>query len=143
MMLEQQVASLKLSKCLKELGVKQESAFYWVCPQRKGLKWTLEEFPEHWVKLGTGNIDSYWGENGYFAAFTVAELGEMLPKSFRFENAEWFLDITCDLNELRYINYRDYNSEDYLPEKGICADTEANARAKMLIHLIEKGMVTP
>lgn len=126
MELEKQVSSLELSKTLKTLGVKQESAFYWdtteTCvypPNRK------PENEWRW-SLGYG-----WprneGESGrrVISAFTVAELGELLPpytKSYRYYGG-----FDCDLENI--------------PSQR--TDTEADARAAMLIYLIEKGIVKP
>src|ERR1051325_10817319 len=65
MQLEQQVCSLELAKRLRELGVKQESYFYWF----------FEEYnhePVGW-RIQT--------EEGDYSAFTVAELGEMLANA--------------------------------------------------------------
>ena len=65
-----------------------------------------------------------------YSAYTVAELGEILPicadsgKTSKF-NTEW----NC-----RYI----HNDDEC---KYIYADTEANARAKMLCYLKEKGLL--
>lgn len=61
MNLEQQVSSLELSKTLKNLGVRQESAFYWF-RMNEYFVWKLIQMPEQ-------------PEPGdYFSAFTVAEL---------------------------------------------------------------------
>ena len=59
----------------------------------------------------------------YYAAFTVAVLGEMLPEGYgSFRNPYgWVCDSDEDPSEM--------------------ADTEADARAKMLIYLIEKHLV--
>jgi hypothetical protein len=76
MKLEQQVCSLDLAKRLKELGVKQESYFYWAT-------YKLDK-PDKSFKNGIFLTHTL----GRFAnsliipvasAFTVAELGEMLP----------------------------------------------------------------
>ena len=61
--LEQQVCSRELAKRLEELGVRQESVFWWV--DRKVMY--------------TGGRASHAQLQGGIAAFTVAELGEMLP----------------------------------------------------------------
>ena len=111
--LEQQVCSLKLSKKLKKLGVGQDSYFFW------------HDFTD--VPIGTWQI----GFKGEFStlkgvsAFTVAELGEILPTlclSGRNFTGEW----KCTgLGATLFVD----------------AKTEADARAKMLIHLIEQGIV--
>ena len=59
--LEKQVCSLELAKKLKELGVRQESIFYW--EKRDG--WELVD-------------DPYDDQFELYSAFTVAELGELL-----------------------------------------------------------------
>ena len=61
--LEQQVCSRELAKRLEELGVRQESVFWWV---DRTLTYT-------------GGRASHAQRQGGIAAFTVAELGAMLP----------------------------------------------------------------
>lgn len=72
MKIEQQVTSLEISKRLKELGVKQESLFYWSSYGMKFKKETHELIPEN-------EINPSFMED-YISAFTVAELGEMLVR---------------------------------------------------------------
>lgn len=132
MTLEKKVTSLDLSKRLKELGVKQESLFYWSFykDQSQVLYPQQEVFKESW-KL----------DPNYCSAFTVAELGEMLPDKIRPEN-QWD----------HYILYSMKNTSDgewvvrYEINKTVwCAtagDTETNARAKMLIYLLENKLIT-
>ena len=131
MKLEQQVVSLELAKKLKELGVKQESVFVW----RK-----LPTRPEPEVDTNFG-LDSI-GERGMLcSAFTVAELGEMLPKT-----------VVDEKGKRHPKNYRGANAygqhivsyhEDFSPPlETVFADTEADARAKMLIYLIENKLIT-
>jgi hypothetical protein len=59
--------SLELAKRLKELGVKQESEFYWAISIPSKREWILTP-----IKTNTS-----------LSAFTVGELGERLPKTFR------------------------------------------------------------
>jgi hypothetical protein len=63
MPIEHQVCSHELAARLAELGVRQESAFWWV-----DRKLTY-----------TGGRASHTPRHGGIAAFTAAELGEMLP----------------------------------------------------------------
>lgn len=75
------------------------------------------------------------------SAFTVAELGEMLPSKIQ---NEWLRCIKATNNagidwKIRYaaVGFElDYSLQ--FNEK-----TEANARAKMLIYLIENNLITP
>lgn len=64
MTLEQQVCSLERAKQLKELGVSQESLFYWTKPLYSTGGYSL-------AREVSASGDGY-------SAFTVAELGEIL-----------------------------------------------------------------
>jgi hypothetical protein len=72
MKLEQQVTSLELSKRLKELGVRQESLFYFF-----GNKAELEAMRGYGGPEILLEGDYSWAVR--VSAFTVAEIGEMLP----------------------------------------------------------------
>ena len=89
MNIEEQVTSLELSKKLKELGVKQESLWYW---WKAGHIFVEEEryAGRQWEKLAS--------------ALTVTELGELLPRSI---DGKWFLRIkpVKNNNDLWEINY--------------------------------------
>src|SRR5712671_5636785 len=93
---EKQVCSLDLYRRLKELGVEQESVFYWCtisgtnqADLRPAIVWFGKE-------LDLGHV---YGEE--ISAFTVAELGEMLPErceSFKGnESGKWY----CEYDDLR------------------------------------------
>jgi hypothetical protein len=123
MNLEQQVCSLELAKRLKELGVKQDSLFYWhtgIVPQ--GL------VTKEWVSERNVSASTY-------SAFTVAELGELLPRKITKGGWDYFLICTTGgkIKDIRY--ERDGESAHSLGEY-----TEADARAKMLIHLLENNL---
>lgn len=115
MELKDQVCSLELAKKLKELGVKQESLFYWVNQvAMKGAE-TI------WFPDDPKELKPY----KHYSAFTVAELGELLPKKTGYKKVN-------DLWIARHSSDRNTHFDD---------KTEANARAKCLIHLIEKGVI--
>lgn len=128
MEIEHQVSALTYSKRLEELGVKQESVFYWQMlhgagdNKDKGL-WTVLYRAELYAKE---NYETY-------SAFTVAELGEML-KPVKYFITEFYN------NEI--ILYGNQEDDISCSEEYGCADTEATARAKMLIYLLEKGVVS-
>jgi hypothetical protein len=118
MKLEDQVCALEYAKKLKELGVKQESLFYWIKEDSPYIWYNSNNYPIH-------------AEKFYYSAYTVAELGEMLP--------DWFDS-----------GNRDKSTHDWMcrvfeknSDKANCAfaDKEVNARAKMLIYLIENKWV--
>jgi len=120
MKLEQQVVSLELSKRLKELGVKQESLFWW---EGEEIYSSLESCQDC--------MSTCSQPNSGVSAFTVAELGEMLNEeitciSFTSTFGEW---IAAEYSSGCY-----YNDQE--------ADTEADARAKLLIFYIEEGIIT-
>lgn len=114
MKLEKQVTSLEISKRLKELGVKQKSLFrYYGYPH--GI--ILELNPDEYDCL---------------SAFTVAELGEMLPTLV----SSWKQTETTDGDIGFRVHYDDKKV------KTCIADTEADARGKMLIYLLENKLIT-
>ncbi len=111
MTLEQQVTSLELSKKLKDLGVKQESLFWW----GKKMGFTKIEILH---KGNSGGIEC--------AAFTVAELGEMLPLSTKFyRSVDQIGKWVCWCQGLDIIR----------------EDTMVNAAAKMLVYLLENNLI--
>ena len=120
MNLQDQVVSLELSKRLKELGVEQDSIFYWA-----------ETFDniEKFKLFFDGKPDKKARE---YHAFAVAELGEMLPC---FTKTEKYLS----KGKVRW------NSTEYVTaENHSChAESEVDSKARLLIHLIEKGIVKP
>ena len=142
MKLENQVCSLELAKKLKELGVKQESLWHW-----------KEHRPYLWKKqlkaiIGNNNLPKYiipsgqYDEAFVYSAFTVAELAEMLPNEFSDKGKNYYMSLRKNKYSsktyswgLSYSAYWDNCYEDMI--YSVCEDTEANARAKMLIWLIE------
>lgn len=149
--LEQQVCSLKWAQRLKELGVKQESLFYW-CHHISKLE---GEDDKATVAVGYYsdklNYESDTEAYRYYAALTVAELGTMLPKnSFTMSGANpihpWnrkhqeyvagFWPQTASAEEIEEpIRSKKEPTMWY-------GDTEADARAKMLVYLLENKLIT-
>lgn len=127
MKLEDQVCSLELAKKLKELGVKQESLFVWI--QRKPE--SANEEP-HWYVKQEGNWPAGMKLYDSNSAFTVAELGEML-KGYGYATSQTIP--FADENKWYCFVY-----EEDITDWDDFADTEADARAKMLCYLIENGL---
>lgn len=146
MTLENQVASLELSRKLKELGVRQESLFYWANTER--VKPTL------YVRTGIGDTtfgyttlgaeevrgNPYWfpeeelDEDDWYSAFTVAELADVLAD-------EKYLTLT-KVNTGRWTST--YYNNDGLAEPGKDSFIEQklpDAMAQMLIYLLENKLV--
>lgn len=124
MKLEQQVVSLELAQKLKKLGVKQESYFGWVRTGENNQEWKVE------ASFGHG-----------YSAFTVAELGQMLPSYIRHDTYDQ-LYMYCykdDANMWRVTYTKWGMMKEFEIEK---QDTEADARAKMLVYLLENELIT-
>ena len=124
-LIEKQVTSLEPSKQLKELEVKQDSLWYWNIyitskPYLSGGK----QFEDELATDGTYIQYSV-------SAFTVAELGEMLP--------DW-----ADFTQKHYNSTSKETWYRCYVKAGITSIDdfkEADARAKMLIWLIENKLV--
>lgn len=120
MKLENQVCSLEQAKRLKELGIEQKSHFVF-CPTTEG----------HTIVNRESGIHLMWPDE-HFAAFTVAELGVML--------SAWLFP--------RHNNWMPRPNETGFDVLGGLAErqsfaTEAQARAAMLIYLLENSHITP
>ncbi len=115
MEIENQVCNLELAKKLKELGFKQDSLWWWD-KEKNGL-----------LPHGYFGLTVKENPKRYISAFTVTELGEMLPMGY----ASW---------------HKYYDKDDWVCESGDenhhqLAKTEADCRAKMLIYLIENKKI--
>jgi hypothetical protein len=125
MNIKKQVCSLKLAKQLKELGVKQESLFYWSLDffthisgkkvKEESLMYKpIRQWPKDYIK------------KFLIPAFTCAELGEMLPEDARTEK-KW--------------KDKCYQFRGFWGGHEFWSKTEANARAKMLIYLLKNKLI--
>ena len=134
-----EVPSLELCERLKKLGFPQDGEgwcwrkeaggnFLGVLIDKSDLGWTLLEY-----------VDGFWVQSPYLCwkelkklikAPTVRELGEWLPNEFC---SGRIMDYLCENMEL------DPAVKDKYPI--MHADTEANARAKMIIWLVENGYI--
>lgn len=141
MNLEKQVVSLELAKRMKELGFEQEGLFYW-----KEWNWENQGEPKTtstggWKIVGKG-FPPYFPDGLEISAFTSSELGEMLPAKIRIEKDPTdilMFEFTCYKTPYHYSCC--YMCEERLNDKLFVADTEANARAKMLIYLKENNLL--
>ena len=116
MKIEQQVTSLELSKKLKELGVKQESLFDWIDWYNNEI-WQLKE--------STPRGETVPNDKTEISAYTVAELGELIGSG---------LNYRINMSGNMVVGHMLY-------DVGFTDDTEANARAKMLIYLMENDLL--
>lgn len=130
MNLEDQVCSLELAKRLKELGVKQESLFYWdIVETISGLTANALSF-----------LPVSHQSTKYYSAFTVAELGNTILKNFN-EFAQGWQD-----SESQWLFTYGDRGTGYMIEgcgKFFFSDEplEVNARAELIIYLLENGLI--
>ncbi len=128
MKLENQVVSLELAQKMKELGFKQESFFVFVKNRQTAFPdiYPMRIFD---AEYHNGKTQPAFHYDIICSAYTVAELGEMLPENFyesmgRTLKGGWCVLLDKDEDTMLY------------------ADTEADARAKMLIYLVENKLIT-
>jgi len=129
MNLENQFVNLELSKKLKELGVKQESLFYWYyCDENKPFIEYEELLYENIYRTGPDPIK-------ICSAFTASELLEMLPfGEFGYNFLLIQKDDEYDISHAIEDAYIENNI--HFLDKNL-----QNALAKMIIHLIEKQLI--
>lgn len=133
MKIEDQVVSFLLSLRIKTLKVNQNGYFVWA-KHKRGPQVCAESAVIHSEKMAS--------------AFTVAELGEILPPDT--DSGKKGTGYSCwqvfseDGDETHWDNLTDKNGNQLL-DSGVDfeAATEADARAKMLIYLLEKKLYTP
>lgn len=132
MKLENQVVSLEYAKKLKELGVKQESIYYWRSVSNNTAPEPENWYYSHHIVPSDEPVPEHFNNARlrFCSAFTVAELGNLIStvKGIRLDSTrhttmdEWSIAIS--------------------ETERIYADTEADARAKMLIYLLENNLIT-
>jgi len=123
--LEKQVCSLELAKELnKLLGDKApESIWSWIEDQRD-YKWGV--FNDDQIRYEVKTKENFIT----YPAYTCAELGEML---------DFFKEEKTDKH-----GFDEFRIDRFISEEETAIfmeENEANARAKMLIHLIKEGLI--
>lgn len=135
--IEKQVASLESSKKLKEMGFRQDTLFYWE-----------KSSEDIWTIFMSNTGDAHMQE--WCAAPTAAELGEVLNKYAECYVTRWYKNGITVEPQRKYrrfkiskteINRRVKQNEIALKMLNDMPKTEAEARALMLIYLIEKGLI--
>ena len=127
-----QVCSPAMAQKLKEVGVPQDSIWYWVASSRGKypLLFTAEEIAEMPLFRMVA-----------VSAFTVGELGDLLPSSI--EQNDEVLRLLCEKSSrgftVAYVLARG-EKQNRIERK---ASSEAEARAQMLLSLIENNLYTP
>lgn len=144
MKLENQVTNKEISQKLQKLGVKQESLFWWF--ETPDSIW---EVTNDW---GYATQNGKYDENKkvIISAFTVAELGEMLPDEINFplKNGKkrahnhrlHFGKCENYAQGLYRVVYSSVYAREIYSNN---SDKEADARGKMFIYLLENNLITP
>jgi hypothetical protein len=135
MQLENQVITLEQAKRLKELGITALATFYFV--ENYGLipRMIYDGYGGYEEnETVTNALDGIY-KNYCYPAFTVAELGVMLPSEVR-TGSGGYGGLVYVFNPLgnRLDNCEDFNYSDYT--------SEAEARGSMLIYLLENNLIT-
>ena len=142
MKLKNQVSTLEQSEKLLSLGVCRNSQFF-----HKYLG--ISDNGAEWDVVCDENLKCYSDTENHIPAFTVAELGVMLPSELlsteqlvkflllQFEKP-WFENesYACHYIEVDYA----YDRGSYIHSQ--LGSTEAEARAAMLIYLLENNLTT-
>lgn len=134
MRLEDQCCTLAQGIKLNELGIRTESLWCWIYPQKPNLIMSCKGIHIHELayKIFEDNDgDEFDAE--ICGAWTVAELGLMLPTGYD------TMSITTKIGEPDTWHGYDHEGNDFSIEG---YDTEAQCRAAMVIHLLEAGIVT-
>ncbi|ACU61307.1 hypothetical protein [Chitinophaga pinensis] len=127
MKLSEQVITLEQAEKLFELGIEQKSVFYHV---HNGAGWQI-------IPNGYFTVDPEGGES--FSAFTVAELGEMLP--FDMPDGAHYAWYHRYCWKGHSVGYSEVGGKNHL-EAG-WHPTEVAARADLLIRLLEASKLIP
>lgn len=146
MKIEDQVCSLELAKKINELLGDKAPESYWCWVKDRDSKiWylCLIDTIGQSGRFYNPKLNHYWSfDCEHYPAYTVAELGEMLPDlaiSLYDEEGYYYLQfskIMTDCWDIDLIGDWSENLKYQARDK-----REANARAKMLIYLLENGLM--
>jgi hypothetical protein len=127
-----QVCSLTLAQKLKAGDVPQDSLWYWV-PSRSS---------QHPLLVPAEELSEYpLFQAAAVSAFTAGELGELLPSEI--EQQGEFLRLLCLKTPRAFSVAYVLTPADRPSAIESKAPTEAEARAQMLLYLIENKLFTP
>lgn len=151
MKIENQVCTLEQAKRLKELGIRQKSIFYY----HDKIKRIDERIKPNWGNSEFAGVQICNQKSLTQSAYTVAELGVMLPDEIPHRHTEHsdyyymqsFSDVLSegDAGKSVCMWYEDNDLDaelEVLNNYYICGKTEAEARAAMLIYMLENNLTT-
>lgn len=158
MKLQDQVISFEQAKRLKELGVRAETFWEWLeCAEfdedgSKVIKWHPVLFYNHELDMfsAPGDYSHLMNDDGDFhetkgnaPAFTVAELGEMLPEYLSIDSYRMHVHSykqEQNNSPALWTITMGKSSDKEVPD--FDSHKEAEARAAMLIYLLENKLTT-
>lgn len=144
-MIEQHVTSLETSKRLKELGVEQKSMFMWDYDGelRVGI---IQAISPHIKTAYPDEIEIIKVEDCY-SAFLASELGEIFQDHFN----PFGMDVEFGYNCCYHYGIAEASEdlqdewkkevEEHAVRWQVEDENEANMRGKMLIYLLEQGII--
>ena len=136
MRLEEQVISLELSKKLKELGVPQDGFYIWWKPKEREREFELSPKKQQIYWKNTDNEFIEW-----CSAYTVAELGEMLPDHLLDDNEDWPYTLRLEKGDNEWLVYYSEIDRGLIGETIHHLGSLADAMAHMLIYLLENNLI--
>jgi hypothetical protein len=148
MKLEDQVCTLEQAVKLKELGIDGESLWYWVFPKDSKMISSTKSVCH--VQRATEIIKDNDGDefdHEMAAAYSVAELGALLPAEIKeCKLTQWPIYNTQGKTISYGMQYRFRVDNPFIfgafPNTVVFGDTEAIARAKLIIELLEDKTIT-
>lgn len=144
-MIESHLTSLEISRRLSELGIKKEALFYyWVACENPLIGSISEETAKNWFLSSIQQVkESKNGHDWEYPAYTASELLEMLPAEITGSDDEpFYITVEKNLEENWDVSYQNITPNG--APQWECHEDEKyiqNALAKMLIHLLENGIV--
>ena len=127
MKIQDQVCTLEQAKKLKELGVEQKVLWQWKVNNVQSV--VISTPMAFWIDTYVPSVG-----NVFYAAFTVAELGVMLPISFISFKVTAGKEFSC-------AKLKDNYPEIDFSFTSKFGTNEAEARAEMLIYLLENKLI--
>lgn len=148
---KQHVTSLDLSRKLAEKGAPRDTLFYWVFyirnpPDRMSV--ISADSIKDTAEYNDCSFEQQLAIDDAIPAYTASELGAWLPKTLPFtaEDSTTYVEREAGLCGIHHKDqwgvFYIHNGRNISALPRATADTEANARARLLLKLIDAGHVS-